>query len=298
MFFNFLNSSYINVKYYENECYCENEYHLIFNSLREAIFDRNSLIFNLDVNEYLLKELEDLYLKRRKLNEYMNFYRKSLPNNFYERFSEVLEMEACDLKLDDYFESDDECLFSMNNATKYGLDLTASYFVEEVRFVDQIRRYVYSTIENIKNLTLMGTNYYIQNLSTHTDELEKNSMFDPINIFNEDMLKDLSIFYRNFIIPLYTKLRVINIISINENLNDILSLFTVFFIVYISIFSAAFFFYWIPFVNNLNKVLYKTKNLLSIIPKEVLMNINSIYSLFGLEEMNLNNEKEKNNQTK
>ena len=298
MFFNFLNSSYINVKYYENECYCENEYHLIFNSLREAIFDRNSLIFNLDVNEYLLKELEDLYLKRRKLNEYMNFYRKSLPNNFYERFSEVLEMEACDLKLDDYFENEDECLFFMNNATKYGLDLTASYFVEEVRFVDQIRRYVYSTIENVKNLTLMGTNYYIQNLSSDTDELEKNSMFDPINLFNEDMLKDLSIFYRNFIIPLYTKLRVINIISINENLNDILSLFTVFFIVYISIFSAAFFFYWIPFVNNLNKVLYKTKNLLSIIPKEVLMNINSIYSLFGLEEMNLNNEKEKNNQTK
>ena len=289
MYIKFLQNSYIYIKYYENECVCENEYHLIFNSLREAFFDKNSLVFNLKADEYILKELDVIYIKRRKANEYMNLYRKGLPQNFFRHFTEILNMEACDLKLDDYFESDDECYSFMNNATKYGLDLTASYFIEEIRFADHIRRYYHSTVENINNLTLMGTEQYINNWPTDPNELEKFSIRDPINIFNSDLLNDLSIFYRNFMIPLYTGLRVINIDTIQENLNETNNLYSLLFIVYISIFSFIFFFYWIPFVNNLNVVLYKTKNLLSIIPKEVLMNINGIYSLFGLEEMDLNN---------
>jgi hypothetical protein len=51
-----------------------------------------------------------------------------------------------------------------------------------------------------------------------------------------------------------------------------------------------FIFFWLPYIRELNRVIYKTKNLLSIIPKEVLMNIREIYSLLGIEDKYIKEE--------
>ena len=82
----------------------------------------------------------------------MNEHRKSIPSGFYESFTLLATREPCDFRLDDYFIDLEECESFMNNATKYGLDLTASYFVEEVRFADQFRRTKSYYLENSNNL--------------------------------------------------------------------------------------------------------------------------------------------------
>jgi hypothetical protein len=61
-------------------------------------------------------------------------------------------------------------------------------------------------------------------------------------------------------------------------------------ILYISIIFLAFFFIWIPFIRSLNSIIYKTKNMLSIIPKEVLASLSNIEKLLGIEKkLNGNN---------
>ena len=298
-FLSFLNQSIINYKFFQQQCIIENEYHLIFNSIREAYFDRNTHIFNINVKDYIQTELQDLYVIRRKANEYMDKYRKKIPGKYYEKYQNLSSLKPCDFRLNDYFIDENECKNFMNNATNYGVDLTTSYFVEEVRFAEQLRRASIKNNTKVNNLTLMGTIMYNQSWPSDENELKQYILNDPINYFNNGILRNVSIFYRNFILTLYNDIRNINKMSIDDYLNDINFRFILLFSLYITILSFIFLFYWLPFVRNLNNVLYKTKNLLSIIPKEVIMNISGIYALFGIENKKVDksdgNEKKANN---
>jgi hypothetical protein len=70
-------------------------------------------------------------------------------------------------------------------------------------------------------------------------------------------------------------------------------IFVLLFSIYMSFVFLVFFFYWIPYVRNLNKVIFKTKSLLSIIPKEVLINIREIYTLLGIDDKSFKNKENK-----
>jgi len=290
LFISFLHFSYINVKYFQQQCLCENEYHLIFNSLREASFDNNSNVYEMNVNLFLQNELEKLYVIRRKTNVYMNAHRKKIKGNFYEKYTKLLRKMPCDFRLNDYFESEDECKSFMNNSTKYGLEVTASYFVEEIRYTNQYRRFVSYNNKNYYNLSLVGTNFFYRNITNNTVEFYKNG---PISLFNGELMINLSIFYRNFIIPFYNQIKIINVESVNNYLDGIKLLFICIFASYLTFIVFLFFFFWIPYIRGLNRVIYKTKNLLSIIPKEVLMNIKEIYTLLGIEDKYIKEENKK-----
>ena len=283
----FLNASYINVKYSQQQCISENEYHLIFNSLREASFDNNSNVHEMNVNVFLQNELEKIYVIRRKANVYMNEHRKKMTGNFYNKYTELLLKQPCNFRLNDYFISDNECITFMNNSTTFGLEVTTSYFVEEIRYANQYRRFITYNNQYYNNLTLVGTHFYYQNISNITDEFYTNS---AINFFNGELMTNLSIFYRNFIIPFYNELRTINVESVDDYFVEIRLLFVCLLSSYLFLIMFLFFFFWIPYIRELNRVIYKTKNLLSIIPKEVLMNIKEIYSLLGIEDKYIKEE--------
>ncbi len=287
LYITFLNASYINVKYSQQQCLCENEYHLIFNSLREASFDNNSNVYEMNVNLFLQKELEKIYVIRRKTNVYMNDYRKKMTGNFYKKYSELLLKKPCEFRLNDYFISENECTTFMNNSTKFGLEVTTSYFVEEIRYANQYRRFMIYNNNYSNNLTLVGTNFYYHNISNDTNEFYENNL---INLFNGELMTNLSIFYRNFIIPFYNQLRLINVESVDNYFDEIRLLFVCILSSYLFFIIFLFIFFWLPYIRELNRVIYKTKNLLSIIPKEVLMNIREIYSLLGIEDKYIKEE--------
>ena len=60
---------------------------------------------------------------------------------------------------------------------------------------------------------------------------------------------------------------------------------------YLSLCFILFLFIWLPFLNNLNSLIYKTKKMLSIIPKEVLASIENIEKLLDLNKNNIPNQK-------
>ena len=55
-------------------------------------------------------------------------------------------------------------------------------------------------------------------------------------------------------------------------------------IVFIIFVIIGFFLFWIPFILEENETIFKTKNMLSIIPNEILINLPHINILLGIDE--------------
>ena len=55
-------------------------------------------------------------------------------------------------------------------------------------------------------------------------------------------------------------------------------------VVFIGVVFLGFFALWLPFVLGENETIYKTKNMLSIIPKEVLITLPHINIMLGIED--------------
>ena len=58
-------------------------------------------------------------------------------------------------------------------------------------------------------------------------------------------------------------------------------------VVYIAVVFIGFFFIWLPFVLEENETIFKTKNMLSIIPNEILISLPHINIMLGIEEENI-----------
>ena len=283
IFIDFLNQSVINENFLFQETVCENEYYLLYNALREAYFDENSLFHNLNVESFLTSELENVYLIRKKANIYLDIYRPGFPSNFITKDAKIKKNTPCDFQLYDYFKSFEECDEFQSNSTKYGLDLLASYFIEEIRFVDQIRRGLTHNMQNRNNLTLEGTQIYFDKWPNEKSELELYIKNDPITLFNLDIVRNLNVYYRNYMIPLYTLIRFLTIDCIDEYLKKIKFMFLIVFEIFLG--SLFFFFisYYFFFISRLNLMINKTKKMLNLIPSEVLVSLPSVYKLFGIK---------------
>ena len=55
-------------------------------------------------------------------------------------------------------------------------------------------------------------------------------------------------------------------------------------IIFLVIMSFLFFFYFIPVINYINNTIYKTKNMLSIIPLSILSTQNGVKALLNLSD--------------
>ena len=64
-------------------------------------------------------------------------------------------------------------------------------------------------------------------------------------------------------------------------------------IIYISFFVIIYLFVWQRYVESLNMVIYKTKKMLAIIPKDILAGLTTIQKLLDIK--NTNNNKNLNN---
>ena len=283
IYINFLNQSNINENFLFQETVCENEYYLLYNALREAYFDEKSNFYGINVEEFLQSELEYAYVIRKKANIYLDIYRPGFPSNFIVLDAEIKKNTPCDFQLNDYFLTFEECDDFQNNSTKYGLDLLASYFIEEIRFIDQIRRGYTEHMTNRNNLTLEGTDLYKEKWPSDKNELELYIKNDPITLINMDIVRNLNIYYRNFMIPLYTLIRFLTIDCIDKYNNNITFLFILIFGIFFCSLFCFFILYWFLFIISLQQMIYGTKKILNLIPSQVLKDLPIIFKLFDIE---------------
>ena len=107
---------------------------------------------------------------------------------------------------------------------------------------------------------------------------QKYESLNPAKIFSTDKHKMLLIVYRFIISEVLT-------LAINESYKTFENMFLetdevslIINIIFIVIVSLGFFLIWLPFVHRENETIFRTKNMLSIIPNEILINLPHINS--------------------
>ena len=189
----------------------------------------------------------------------------------------------------EYFLNIEECINFENGGTQYGYIIMNSYLVEEIRFIKDIYPVYINTSKPMNNLTLTGIDDYVKKSILNEKELLYYSN-DPIIFFNVQSVVNLNIMMQSITIPFFINIKQLTIDVMEKFSEQAYLKFVIAVILYISIIFLAFIFIWIPFIRSLNSIIYKTKNMLSIIPKEVLASLSNIEKLLGIEKkLNGNN---------
>ena len=117
----------------------------------------------------------------------------------------------------------------------------------------------------------------------YIDNIEEYKKYNPANFLNNLAYKKLLITFSFINSQIYSNL-------INETLNQFTEVFDKYNLInlymnilFIIFFFIIFIFVWIPFVFVENRDLNKIKNMLSIIPSDILINVPDINNQLGLD---------------
>ena len=285
-FFRFINIYEKSEIYFEYTMKIENKLYSVLNDLRSYLFDKNQKIKGNFPFNNLEENIKSYYFNHSNNYKILNQYRKLLPNNFKNKYHNLkIKKSSCSFILDNYFLNEEECFNFSNSIAKYGIDCIENYYIELIR---EAKNYFYKFIENDNlqkvNLTLKGTNLYDENYPINFTIDEQN----PINYFNNEKVKTITIIFLNFLEPFFFQLKDLFLDCIEDFIYSFKKFINIYIFIYFSILLLVFFFIWIPLISELNNILHKTKKMLSIIPKEVLSNINNITKYLNIRVLEKN----------
>jgi hypothetical protein len=252
----------------------------MFNSYREYLFDNQSFINDMIVLDYLVQvEREELTLISEKRKYIEANYLELINNSNIE--SLVYYNDLCAFYINDFFDSSDMCSEEIGLITKYDIYHLVFYFLEEIKIKKNIVRYKLKYENIVGNLTEYKYLDYLED-----ENIPKKGSYNNIfrlNLFNDDEIHSrLNLIFFSIILPFIqdNRKRDFNYFSIDKEDKFLILVNTIF----ISILSFLFFFHFLPVINYINNIIYKTKNMLSIIPLSILSTHNGIKELFNLSD--------------
>ena len=139
------------------------------------------------------------------------------------------------------------------------------------------------------NESLIGTQgqdkHYKHLLEMEDEEIMKlYNKYNPVLILNETTHKTAVIIYR-FVIMKVVQSALDNLFdAIHIAFEDTIRIGLIINIVFIVVVFIGFFSLWLPFVLGENETIFKTKNMLSIIPREVLFTLPHINIMLGIDD--------------
>jgi len=253
----------------------------LFNSFREYLFDESHVILGLPSYEYLLKKEKIIYISNTDDINFLTILSRYI-KGLYTKFLILQEKGFCSSYIS-YFNSQDECknfIGGENGIISLGFHLLINSFVEEVRnarnlmtlFLDE--KFIVGNLSEVTNI--------IDNDKTFGIDVNKTLIF-RMKVFNlEQIHKRLNIIFLNIILQYIKEERDITFDSTDESLTNVYMPYIIILIVYIVICCLIFFFYWIPMIQTRNIEIYKTKNMLSIIPVKILATQPNIRELLNI----------------
>ena len=99
-------------------------------------------------------------------------------------------------------------------------------------------------------------------------------------------MKEIEIISEYLLIPLLIQLRDHLNESIRHHLNTIKILTYTMSIIIIVYFSMLYILIWIRYVDSLNNIIYQTKRMLAIIPKDIFTSLKSVNKLLNIKADN------------
>ena len=269
-----------------------------FNAYREFLYDNGTIIDGTNVLNYL-----------------NNFWKKNIINMMDDMIYVTLNLRKliekkgglaktlCNFYINDYYESSNECENQIGLITTKGFGELTFYFIEEIKLGKNVLEYKLQNENILGNLTEYNFNDYNDLIKIIGSDRQNND--DPYNsdefsdesgedfnadkntfrlaLFNDETLhKNINIIFFSIILPyIDTNFKVIyNTLNI-DGIDNYLSFINYLFYILTGIVYLFFFF---PLISYINTNIYKTKNMLSIIPLNILSNQNGVSELLRINK--------------
>ena len=269
---------------------------MLFNLLREYMFDKDIYVKYLHLTEYLPSELTEIIEKT--IND-VNTINKNLPKGtktFSNLFQKIYYEDICDYS-DEFFNSvitnrTLTCEYITYNSSTYGLFILQQYFLEEIK---ELKSLFDNNMKNTDalgfqyNFTLYGTKLYSKLYESLTEEeLKKYNELNPFRFFISEKHDHLVIVFREIYLPLMNVLNE-SLIGNNQNRQKQMKTFNkIVLIAYFCGICIGYCIIWRKIEFNLLVTIKKAKNMLMLLPKEILVELESIMKLFNINA-NVNN---------
>lgn len=261
-------------------------YLLVYDKLREYYFNPEAIIGNITIKEEVESMLNEIYNYQKEESE--KFDANLLPSSFKKIYEKIHKGNLCEYTGDLFTNNNNQnalisqgfnCSSFTGNSSEYGIGVLVSYFIEECR----TQKYYFDLmLENLEkkgekfNNFYYGTDYY--NESNTVSEPSEH----PFNIFNEQRELKLKVIRKYYIEQVYKYLVDQFMLSITKFWDNCYSLYVALMVILLIGLTGFYLLYWRPFETKLDKDIYKTKNMLSIIPKEVIASLKNINNLLNL----------------
>ena len=280
----------IALNHVENNIYCfsrnkdmEILYLKLYNYVRDYMFDSNFHVEGRHIQDTINSFLKYFYKNISKDKEEIRKYLDETPIDFQQQYFKFFHSDLCVLLNQT---NDIECLKMASNSTLFGLNIMLTNFFEEMLVLKSKKKHHVVTNNNRfkYNLTLTNTIYEKEYLDTLTPEDVKDYFKGHcFYLYNTIEHKSIKKMYMNYVVGAFEHLNNMMIKSIeNYGIKQNL-LFLVLWIIFGSVIIISYFSVWLPIQLSLNHVIFKTKNMLRIIPKEVLVNVPTIPFLLGIQ---------------
>ena len=261
-------------------------YHLniieFFNIYREYLYDNGAIIENdLPYNKLMEKE-KIIYGNWTVDINNINHYQRILID-VNENIANELYKSLCSYNITDYFKDEDDCIKILGNSYNQDINTFASGFIDELRIKKNVIRLLYDANFIIGNLSEYKTanwfNDFNEELNVHKEK------YFRLDIFNNEYLhSESNIIFINVILPCLDSTRKIIISRVTTAGQQIT--YYILISIFVLILMVAYLFYWIPKIRILNRIIYETKNMLKIIPMNILMSDNNIINLLQVSKKN------------
>ena len=257
----------------------------IFIAFRQYIFDDSIIIYNMLPFDYLEQTEQGSYETLSDDVEFINKFIQEYLSDDHEVHA-MLEKSYCSYNFTDKFSSLEECQNALGQILNYDFSLISSYFIEELRINKFLVKYLLST-GTIRG----GLNDYDQDLWLKDPNIPKIwENYTGENIFRLDLYNNdtthahLDLVFVNIILP-YIEINrkyILPNLSI-DNKEIYLNLTSV---LYGIILFIIFFVFLLLKVRFINKHIYKTKNMLTLIPINILASQKNMKQLLNCLEEN------------
>jgi hypothetical protein len=256
----------------------------VFNAYREYLFDNESIVNGTSPSKYLTENENNTLVLNIENIQYLSTVGEELLKE-YTGFSNLTEENnLCELYQNDYFDSSSICSQNIGLITSYDFYTLSYYFLEELKIYKNIVEYTLENEDIVGNLTEYDLNSY-SNDSNIPKKWDSSSKIFRLQLFNDDSFHNqLNIMFANIILPFIQKSRknVFDKISFDHITSYLIIINICFFIVI----TLAFFIYFLPMIRFINNIIYKTKNMLSIIPLSILASQSGVSTLLNLSKKN------------
>jgi hypothetical protein len=274
----FLDDVQLYMKLFQHVSLIENNYLTLFNALREFMFDKHNIIQGYTCDVFLNRTLEDFYDTRQSLQAYINDNIHRIPGTYHQLYTHIYVTNACEHR-SEYFATEQQCQQFMSRSTNFGLEVMLTYFVEEIRYAKSLTEKANIDRNNIDydfNLTYLGTDQYKQQLPNDM------SLLNIEDYNKDDVHLNMNIMFNHLIITNHNVLRDNFRNCVNTQLRSMKLTFILVLAAFLGVVVVVYFGVWVPFEKQLNQTIYKTKNMLCIIPKEVLASLTNIHKLLDI----------------